>query len=58
VLREVEAKRKILARYADQPANLGDQLQRHQEQMGLLYALEQLAAIYSDHPDYDPAWAA
>ena len=56
VLREAAAMRAILGRYASQPANLGDQLQRGQEQMGLLYALEQLAAIWDDHPDYEGEW--
>jgi len=57
VLREVEAKRAILARYvAPWPHNLGESLQLSQERMGLLYAVEHLAAVYSDHPDYDPAW--
>jgi Family of unknown function (DUF6221) len=55
---EVEAKRAILARYTDPPpSNIGDHLQRAQERMGLLYALEQLASAWQDHPDYDPAWS-
>jgi hypothetical protein len=57
VLREVAAKRAILARYEERPANLGDSLQQGQECMGLLYAMEALAAVYSDHPDYDPEWS-
>jgi Family of unknown function (DUF6221) len=56
-LREVEAKRAILARYTEPPPpNLGESLQRSQEKMGLLYALEQLASVWQDHPDYDEAW--
>ena len=58
VLREVEAKRKILAAFTEMPANLGEQLQWGQQQSGLLVALCALTAVYSDYPDYDEAWSA
>jgi hypothetical protein len=48
VLREVEAHRKILAEYADMPFR--------DEAIGLRFAVGALAAIWSDHPDFDPAW--
>ena len=58
VLREVEAGRAILARYGSLASvtNLGEHLQRSQEQAGLSFAIRQLAEIYSDHPDYRPEW--
>ena len=56
-LREVEAKRKILAAFTEMPANLGEQLQWGQQQSGLLVALRALTAVYSDHPDYPHAAA-
>jgi hypothetical protein len=46
VLREVEAKRAILG-WADSPALPG-------YERG--YVIGALAAVYRDHPDYDPAW--
>ena len=51
MLREVEAKRAILALLASAPVedvNVGIELeiQRH------------MAAVWSDHPDFDPAWNA
>lgn len=48
VLREVEAKRKILAEHED---NGCSDLEFHR-------ILEKLAAVWSEHPDYDPAWSA
>ncbi|HMH94283.1 MAG TPA: DUF6221 family protein [Streptosporangiaceae bacterium] len=54
--REVAAGRAIIARYVDDPKNLGEQLQRHQERLGLYFALHELAAIDSGHPDYDQDW--
>jgi hypothetical protein len=57
VLREVEAKRKILARYAEAlswsyPPGDGDEATLET----LAFAVRCLAAAYSDHPDYDPEW--
>jgi Family of unknown function (DUF6221) len=49
-LREVEAKRAIIAEYE---APFGSHLR-----LGLYFAIVQLAAIWHDHPDYDPAWSA
>ena len=53
VLREVEAKRRIIQEHVDQvemddpcvPIVAGERPLRH------------LAAVYADHPDYDPEWA-
>jgi hypothetical protein len=45
-LREVEAKRAILLQWEHSPP--GSPV--------LTNALYQLAAVYSDHPDYDPGW--
>jgi hypothetical protein len=60
VLREVEAKRKILDRWAKSAADPRDiRLVAHADLEGnlaLLWVVRQLAAVYSDHPDYDPAW--
>jgi hypothetical protein len=68
VLREVEARRKILNDYECQsgfslPEGVHDGRdpdERECDQV-LKDALEiivaDLAAVYSDHPDYDPAWA-
>lgn len=56
-LREVAAKRAILARCEPfAGTNLGQHLQWSQEQQGLHFALHQMAAVYSDHPDYDQEW--
>jgi hypothetical protein len=60
VLREVTAKRAIVARYGEPLAglgNLGDQLQLSQEKTGLWFAVRELAAVWSDHPDYRAEWA-
>jgi hypothetical protein len=58
-LREVEAKRKILAEHkaVTRLATLTEQ------ELGFLgwyreWVLKNLAAIYSDHPDYRPEWAS
>lgn len=57
VLREVTAKRAILARYGECPStNLGEQLQWSQEQQGLYRAMEYLATAWADHPDYRAEW--
>jgi hypothetical protein len=59
VLREVEAKRAILAAYA--PVAKADGVDEYEYAYGwatgLGTALRALAAVYSAHPDYDPAWA-
>jgi hypothetical protein len=58
VLREVKAKRKILAEYAPVAKNDGE----HEPEYaygwaeGLGMAVRALATVYSDHPDYDSAW--
>ena len=59
VLREVAAKRAIVARYGEPFAGLGlgEQLQLSQERQGLWFAVRELAAIWSDHPDYRAEWA-
>ena len=51
VLREVEAKRKILAAYRDADGQGGGM-----HWLGLRLAASHLAAVYDLHPDYDPAW--
>ena len=61
VLREVAAKRNILARYQDclvrqedpdYPAGVAREQAREYED----FVLPNLAASYSDHPDYDEDW--
>ena len=58
-LREVEAKRAILAEYAPVAKNDG----QHEPEYaygwaeGLGMAVRALAAIYRDHPDYRQEWA-
>jgi hypothetical protein len=54
VLREVEAKRAILARHDDQ----GFACCTWCHEDSPCPDLRDLAAIYGDHPDYDPAWKA
>lgn len=49
VLREVEAKRRIVERYA--------WLREHGDTGGAAWVLPLLAAAYADHPDYRPEWA-
>jgi uncharacterized protein DUF6221 len=66
MVREVQAKRAILDHYADLTrATYPRELYRPGDgkptvAWGLVkygdYALRQLAAIYSDHPDYDQEW--
>src|ERR1039457_110053 len=61
VLREVEAKQNILARYEDcltrqedqdyPYAPAAEQAREYED-----FVLPNLAASYSDHPDYDPDW--
>lgn len=46
-LREVAAKRRIVRRYRD--ASVGDVAL-------LLDSVRDLASVFADHPDYDPAW--
>ncbi len=57
VLREVEAKRKILAE-CDLLAKVGIAYPDEAGPNSAALILRALAAIYSDHPDYDPAWKA
>ena len=45
VLREVEAKRRIVSRYAENPAEPWP-----------LFPLLEMAAVYVDHPDYREEW--
>ena len=49
VLREVEAKRRIVDRYA--------WLREHGDTGGAAWVLPLLAAPYAAHPDYRPEWA-
>ncbi len=54
VLREVEAKRKIVARYQ---ASLGYDNAEDEARCWLLGEIvEALASAWSDHPDYNPDW--
>jgi hypothetical protein len=46
-LREVAAKRSIVHRYRDAPI---------EDVVLLVEDVRDLAAVYADHPDYDPAW--
>jgi hypothetical protein len=46
-LREVAAKQRIVRRYRDAP--IGDVAP-------LLENIRDLASVFADHPDYDPAW--
>lgn len=48
MLREVEAKRRILNAYATLPVS----------QASAPVALLALAAVYSDHPEFESAWSA
>jgi Family of unknown function (DUF6221) len=61
-LREVEAGRIILARYADTLARMEDDdypagVARDQAREYEDFVLPCLATAWSDHPDYDPDWA-
>ena len=63
VLAECAAKRRIVEEYAardtDVPLMLGEpgtDPRRQREWSGLRFAVSLLAAIYADHPDFDPAW--
>jgi hypothetical protein len=60
VLREVEAKRAILAWVtgAQSATAAGDEQAFHDEEAAALtFAIRALASVYSDHPDYQQAWA-
>jgi len=62
VLRDVAAKRAILARYQEVLAECATMLRANRprvfgEHDGLRKAVEELAAIDSGHPDYQPEWA-
>jgi hypothetical protein len=52
-LRECEAKRRIV----EQWERISTRLQVDLDQTQGWETLRVLAAVYSDHPDYDPAWA-
>ena len=52
VLREVEAKRQLLDSAAEQVGSGGVTRSAWAD-----YVLESLAAVYADHPDYDPEWS-
>ena len=58
VLREVEAKRAIVADYADACAKYrADRTEfRAGERFAALLAATRLAAVYADHPDYREEW--
>jgi Family of unknown function (DUF6221) len=60
VLREVEAKRKILTQWQKSAADPRDirliNVEELKGNLSLMWALRLLAAVYEDHPDYDPAW--
>lgn len=70
VLREVEAKRRILSEHTMEPGLFPPSCSRCYETNTAAYPEEwepllwpcptvrDLAAVYSDHPGYDPGWAA
>jgi hypothetical protein len=51
--REIEAKRKILSMYQDAVAEASSEVVEW-----MLAVVETEARVYSDHPNFDPAWAA
>jgi len=51
VLREVEAKRKILAMYLDAVAEADPEVVEW-----MLAVVRTEASVYGDHPDFDPSW--
>jgi len=60
VLREVEAKRRILERHRDCGSGVGycdDGGHGSDGEDPGCAEMEDLAAPYSDHPDYDPSWS-
>ncbi|HEY5985817.1 MAG TPA: DUF6221 family protein [Streptosporangiaceae bacterium] len=60
VLREVAAKRAILAGFShlhSDPERLTDPLKHALHHVLLTGAVLPLAAVWRDHPDYDPEWA-
>lgn len=58
VLAECEAKRRIvdLAEQLDEPTTLRDRLAFPTARVVLDHTLQALASVYTDHPDFDPAW--
>jgi hypothetical protein len=56
ILREVEAGRKLLAEY-ERLARLSRLMRGVNPPSVLELAVKLRAAVYNDHPDYDPAWA-
>lgn len=60
VLAECEAKRRIVEEYAERDADvdlmLGPDVTRQRQWSGLHMAVNLLAAVYADHPDYRDEW--
>jgi hypothetical protein len=56
LLREVEAKRAILARYEQVAATWRDELHGGATAGTMGFVILRIAAVYSDHPDYRPEW--
>ena len=58
VLREVEAMRKILEDWQAAVEQGSDGRRKHRltHEIMLHRAVKTLAAVWCDHPDYDPAW--
>lgn len=54
-LREVEAGRRLIKRYVSVTGYLDRQDEGYAE--ACLDAFRDAASVWSDHPDYDPAWA-
>jgi len=59
VLREIESKRAILAAHADYARNNPHDCIRsaYLERETFCWVIQQLAAAFSDHKDYNPAWS-
>jgi hypothetical protein len=62
VLREVEAKRKILAEIVPAMDRMEDQIDAewgtgHDPLVESVALLRIMTAVYGDHPDFDPTWA-
>lgn len=55
VLREVGAKRKLIEHHAPGEANYTDRCVMDDSRWPC-FTVRTVAAVYSDHPDYDPAW--
>lgn len=62
VLREVAAKRRVLARHHDDGdgcygCGFGSDEERMVKDVNDCPELRDMASIYTDHPDHDPAWS-